>query len=86
MRAQWCLRRVFHIGGHSQPRDAIIQPLLVSRGIILPFSFLSKDPLEGDLEVIWSNSYSDEEKPLSEKETFFSTSKWEGYFVTFYIL
>ena len=85
MRAQWCLRRVFHIGGHSQPRDAIIQPLmLVSRGIILPFSFLSKE--QGDLEVIWSNSYLDEEKPLSEKEAVFATSKWEGYFVTFYIL
>ena len=27
MRAQWCLRRVFHTAGASQPLDAIIPPL-----------------------------------------------------------
>ena len=55
-------------------------------GNYLTIFFSQQGTSEGDLEVIWLNSYSDEEKPLSEKEAVFATSKWEGYFVTFYIL
>ena len=38
MRAQWCLRRVFHTAGASQPLDAIIPPL--TRELSWHFLFL----------------------------------------------